>query len=89
MSYDKIATQVSRLGRVVSRYTVRTTCKREIERYDNVSKPQLSWPRVILEEERDLMYNIVEHEDPYIKWRDLTQVCESVHERLVRQLFAT
>jgi transposase len=67
MSYGKIAAQVSRLRREVSWYTVRTTCEREIERVDNASKPRTGRPRVILEEERDKMYDIVEHEDPFIK----------------------
>ena len=34
------------------------------------------------------MYDIVEHDDPFIKWRDLTRVCETAHERSVRGLFA-
>ena len=88
MSYGKIAVQVSRLGVVVSRSTVQTTCRREIERDDNVTKPRSGRPRVISEEERDIMYDIVEHDNPYIKWRDLTRVCETAHERSVRRLFA-
>jgi transposase len=67
MSYGKIAAQVSRLGREISRYTVRTTCEREIERVDNASKPRTGRPRVISEEERDQMYDIVEHDNPFIK----------------------
>ena len=66
MSYGKIATQVSRLGRVIIRSTVQTTCKREIERDDNASKPRIGRPRVISEEERDQIYDIIEHEDPFI-----------------------
>ena len=45
--YGKIAVQVSRLGRHISRSTVQTTCKREIERVDNASKPRSGRPRVI------------------------------------------
>jgi hypothetical protein len=67
MSYGKIAAQASRLGREVSRYTVRTTCEREIEHVDNASKPQTGRPRVISEEERDQMYNIIEHDISFIK----------------------
>ena len=67
MSYGKIAVQVSRLGRVVNRSAVQATCHREIERVDNASKPRTGRPRVISEEERDKMYDIVKHEDPFIK----------------------
>jgi transposase len=87
MSYGAIATQISRGGVKVGRSTVQMTCKREIERVDNVSKPRCGAPRVITEEERDRMIDIVDNEDPFIKWRDLTRVCENAHERSVRRLF--
>ena len=87
-SYGEIAIQVSRFGDRVSQSTVQTTCNREIERVDNASKPRSGRPRVITEEERDQMYDIVEHDDPFIKWRDLACVCETAHERSVRRVFA-
>jgi transposase len=34
------------------------------------------------------MYDIIEHEDPFIKWRDLTRECETAHESTIRRLFA-
>jgi transposase len=83
MSFGKIAAQVSRLDVVVSKSTVQTTCQREIDRVDNASKPRSGAPRVITEEERDMMFDIILHHDPYIKWRDLTRECETAHERSV------
>jgi transposase len=80
-----MAAQVSRFGETISRSTIQTTRKREIESIDNSSKPRSGRPRVITEEERDLMYDIVNHEDPYIK---LVRICESAHERSVCRLFA-
>jgi hypothetical protein len=66
---------------------VQTTCQREIEYVGNASKLRSGRPRVITGEEQDTMYDIVEHGDPYIKWRDLTQVWENAHKRSVRWLF--
>ena len=79
-----MAAQVSRFGETI----LQTTRKSEIERVDNSSKPRSGRPSVITEEERNLMYDIANHEDPYIKWRDLVRTCESAHERSVRRLFA-
>ena len=66
-SYGRIAAQVSRLGVVVSRSTVQTTCQREIDRVDNASRPRSGAPRAITEVERDMMMDIVLHQNPYIK----------------------
>jgi hypothetical protein len=48
MSYGKIVTQVSRLGREISRYTIRTTCEREIKPVDNAYKEYFAAVGIII-----------------------------------------
>jgi hypothetical protein len=48
MSYGKIVTQVSRLGKEISRYTIRTTCEREIKSVDNAYKEYFAAMSIII-----------------------------------------
>lgn len=72
----------------IPRSTIRYTCGKEKERLQQRSKPRLGQPRKITEDERDRMLEIVEFDDPFIKWRDLTRTCENAKERAVRKLMS-
>ena len=67
--------------------TIRSTCRREATRQDNSSKPRPGPPRKLTEEMRDHLYNVVVHQNPHIKMRDLvTEVSGAVKKRSIQKL---
>jgi transposase len=54
--------------------TIKSTIRREASRINNASKSRSGRPRALTEEQRDHVYDIVNHTNPHIKMRDL--LCE-------------
>ena len=67
--------------------TIKTTCRREASRVNNVSKPRSGAPRKLTDEQRDHIYDIVSFKDPHMKMRDLlSEVDNVVKERSIQGL---
>ena len=64
--------------------TIKATIRRESSRVQNASKPRSGRPRALTEEQRDHVYDIVNHTNPHIKIRDLLrEVDDAVKRRLI------
>jgi transposase len=82
-SYGQIAT----IHPEVKRSTIITTCRREQLRDDNKTRPRSGPPRKLTEEHRDHVYDLISHQDPHIKIRDLcAEVDHVVKERSIQRL---
>ena len=55
----------------ISISTIRTTIRRQASRDDQATKSRSGRPRALTEEQRDHVYDIVNHTNPHIKMRDL------------------
>ena len=51
--------------------TIKSTCQRESSRLNNESRPRSGHPRIISEEQRDQIYDIVTHVNPNVKYSEL------------------
>ena len=68
----------------VKRSTIITTCRREHLRDDNKTRPRSGPPRKLTEEQRDHVYDLINHQNPHIKTRDLcAEVDYSVKKRSI------
>jgi transposase len=67
--------------------TIKTTVRRERLRLDNVSRPRSGAPRKLTEVQRDEIYDIVNFQNPHVKYRDLLDsVDHVVKERSIQRL---
>jgi len=81
-SYDRI----HKVHPEIPYSTIRDTCRKEAERLNNFSKPQLGAPRVITEEERDSLLETVIL-TPKISYEALrAQECPNASMRAMKQL---
>jgi hypothetical protein len=71
----------------VKRSTIITTCRREHLRGNNQTRPHSGPPCKLTEEHRDHVYDLISHQDPHIKVRDLcAEVDHVVKEREIQRL---
>ena len=67
--------------------TIKSTIRREKERINHVSKPRSGRPQGLTEEQRDHIYDTVNHTNPHIKMRDLLrEVDDAVKKRSIQRL---
>jgi len=81
-SYDRIKKKHPE----IPKSTIGDTCRNEARRINQASQPRSGAPRVIDDETRDHLVDIVDNINPDIKWRDLTRET-SAHQRSVQRLF--
>jgi transposase len=62
----------------ISKSTIITTCRREANQVNNVSRPRSGKPRKLPEEQHDHLYDIVTHQNPYITTKDLLAEVDNV-----------
>jgi predicted oxidoreductase (fatty acid repression mutant protein) len=58
--------------------TIKSIIRREVSRIDNASKSRSSRLRILTEEQRDHVYDIVNYRNPHIKIRDLLREVNDV-----------
>jgi hypothetical protein len=81
-SYNQIHTKHPEIPRT----TIANTCRQESKRVNNASQPRPGPPRVITEEERDMLYDIVSS-DPSISYEALqAQVAPNASIRSIKRL---
>jgi transposase len=67
--------------------TIKSTIRREATRVNNVSRPRPGRPRTLTEEQRDHIYDLVNHTNPRIKLEDLLlEVDNSIKKRSLQTL---
>jgi transposase len=67
--------------------TIRTTIRRESQRDDNTTRVRSGRPRILSEEDRDHIYDIVAHQNPHVKMRDLCrEVSDKAKKRTMQRL---
>lgn len=67
--------------------TIKTTVRREKLRKDNVSRPRSGAPRKLTEADRDHIYDLIIHENPHIRTKDLLAAVDfKVKDRVIRML---
>jgi transposase len=80
-------TQILRIYPELKLSTIKLTIKHERLRVDNVSRPRPGRSRILSEEQRDRVYDIVSYKDPHIKMRDLLrEVDNAVKKRTMQTL---
>jgi transposase len=71
----------------ISRSTIITTCRREaLRNIENIIQPRSGRPRGLREKQRDYIYDIVNHTNPYIKIRDLREIDNIIKKRSIQGL---
>ena len=58
--------------------SIKTTIRRQALRDDHTSRPRTGRPRALTEEQRDYIYDVVNHTNPQIKMRDLLREVDDV-----------
>jgi len=83
--------QIHQIHQEISLSTIKSTCQREALRTDNQTKPRTGRPRKLSDEQRDHLYDVVTHQNPHIKIRELLEEVDNVCtkrciQRLLREM---
>lgn len=67
--------------------TIKTTCRREKDRVDNMTQRRLGRPRALSEEDRDFIFDLVVHTHPGITCREILDLIDhKINDRALRML---